>query len=148
MVIEITLVWEGPYPMDSETPDHLYGKHGVFANVHNKTLYIGKALDSSIFREAKSKANRLVRELKKTGEIGKDASHEKARNYVNKNCFIYLAVIPDEQSEYIDYIERCLIRHVDPPCNKAKHSLDRSVKIFNREVFPEDFTLEFVCKPD
>lgn len=41
---QLTLVWEEPFKMKTETPKELSGKPGLYAILHDSTIiYIGKA---------------------------------------------------------------------------------------------------------
>lgn len=145
---QLTLIWEGPYEMFLETPDHLYGKNGVFAiDYRNQTIYIGKAEGkNAVFREAK-RHNKMIKCLVENGYISNEMNHLAAYNHVDKNCFIYVALI--EKEYLINNAEKCLIFNCKPLiCNtqgRKKYLGTNSISLTNIGSLPADIKRQYTC---
>lgn len=147
--MEIVLTWEGHFRQPLDTPERLYEKHGVYAiEYKSKVLYIGKAEESSLLPQAKTHSNTIVEYLRKVSEIPNDWSHSQARDFVDRNCLIYIAEISDNQLNWIDCVERCLIFRIQPKINK-EHKIEyegiHSVRIINKGDFPKSFQSILEC---
>lgn len=147
--MELTLNWLGPFNQPIETPRNLHGKHGVYAIEYKSNIfYIGKAETSSLLPQAKTHSNAIVEHLRTTGDIPIHWSHLQAREFVEKNCMIYIAVLSNNQIGLIDCVERCLIFSYQPSINKEhkdKYDGIHSIQINHTGNPPKSFNAEHAC---
>ncbi len=146
---EVNLFWREPAEMTKETPKWAEGKPGVFAITHGKlTVYIGKAqYHNSVFKEAKNRENKWIRQFKAHSILSEDMRTEDARTYVDTHCRIHVALIDEKQRDLIGPIEDILISRLQKQliCNtqiKSEDKLRKDIKIINSGNLPSGITKE------
>ncbi len=141
---QLTLVWEGPFDMKTETPKELYGKPGLYAILHDsKIVYIGKAqYGTAVLREAKNRENKWIKCFRKKGLVSEAILGSKPHEYVERHCQILVGIISgDQQLDLLGDAEKLLIFKIQPICNdkhKKQYKGAKPIMVINDGKRPKD----------
>jgi len=121
--MELELEWKGDYELDEETPSHMEGLHGLFANLYDsEIIYIGRSSGKyHLFQESKYRYKSLKRGLIELGVLEgplEPIDRNEMEKIAKEHCKKYVGILHDESKlQYLEYAENLLIFKKEPKGN-------------------------------